>query len=234
VALFVAGLLSALSSTYDFLGIIIVDGLWVVIFIRAYVLPNLNRENRKSAGLNLGLILLQGLVVGGINLFLWPGSINYIGAWAIPWGMTAVFMINLLNKRLELWSNTSRWLLATLLCWLYGYISDAGLRFLWGPSPYDLETVFYAMHFFFGTLATLTIVLLYEVQLSLRKGIIIGLVTLVGFFGGSIVFALFLSALPESLVSPRNVILLGQTIPALFGGAFAGLGITYSGRDKIL
>jgi tetratricopeptide (TPR) repeat protein len=223
----VAGLFSAFSSIYGSAGTLLIIFMAFVVFIPPYLTSTFRGTTEKNAYLKVSLKLLALYVWSAFTL---PSIANYLSAWGIIWGMSAVFMINLISRRLYLCQDIRKWIISFLLCWLYAYISDKGLRSLWGPSPYDLETVFYGMHFFYGGLSALTILLIFYLRVNLMKGFIFFLVSSIGFFLGdiaSVFFIKFILSFNLDSINPYHVpVYSSQILSGLCGGMLTGVAVS--------
>jgi len=231
----VAGFCSALASIYDLVS------LFLVLFMIGCVLyAPYCRTCYEGTGTKYDLLMvwLKSLPFFAVILIvLVPHVANYIGAWGLLWGMTAVFMTNMLYRQFGLCRYTGMWLVVMFLCWFYAYASDNTLRFLWGSSPYDLETVFYGMHAFFGAAAATTITITYcLVRITPKWVLLTFLLSGVGFFLGDIlsIIVLGLILMPLSLLigtPAQTAVVCLQTVSALFGGVGAGIAVGLCSRS---
>jgi len=228
LALSTAGLFSTLSSIYGSAGTLLIGFMATVVFIFPFTVSSFRGPTRKNAYLKVSLKCIALYVWSAFTL---PSINDYLSAWGIIWGMSAAFMINLVNRRLSLLQDIKKWIISFLLCWIYAYISDKGLRSLWGPSPYGLETIFYGMHFVYGGISTLTILIIYCSKFNLKKAVIFSLISSIGFFLGDIAsgFAIrFILASNFDFMNPYHVsVYLPQILSGLCGGMLTGAALSW-------
>lgn len=218
-----AGFTSALSSIFDIVGPAIVFLMLACVLWPPYFRGKYNGTAAKHEYLMLMVKSLPFCAV--IAVVMVPSVANYIGAWGMVWGMTAVFTTNLLYRQLRLGGNIGKWLVVMSLCWLYAFAGDKALRSLWGPSPYDLETVFYGMHAFFGAAAATTIAVTYLAGRRRPVFVAIAFVLIgAGFLAGDILSLIFIKPFLLVFANPfQAAVVCNQTVSALFGGLVAGM-----------
>ncbi|MCK4824526.1 hypothetical protein KA005_52730, partial [bacterium] len=117
----VAGLFSAFTTIYDSAGTFLISVMAFVVFVTPYTISAFRGINKKNA---YWKVLLKFIALYVWSAFTLQSSANYLSAWGIIWGMSAVFMLNLINRRLYLCQDIKKWSISFLFCWLYAYISD--------------------------------------------------------------------------------------------------------------